>query len=268
MEGECGFIYEIKKDKPVELIDLTNSLFGVADEYRRFLIREGGPPAADGVKLYVKKISSSDIIAELVTDCAGLLPIISYSKNVCDFAKYIKTALDFFLGRAKEGVELEKTNYENLNNILEPVAKDKASQLNITPVVNGDLNFNISINVNSIEANAAQNEIRKKLESLKEPMVGYHKKVLLYWYQARKDMKSAAGDRAIVENIYGAPVKVIMDEDVKADMLGVSENPFKMAYIVDVEVQTIRNKPTIYKIVRLHDKFRQDQGNQMNVFDK
>jgi hypothetical protein len=266
MNDECGLIFEIKKDKPVELIDLTNSLFGVADEYRRFLIKEGGPPAAEEIKLYVKKISSSNIVAELITASPGLLPIISYAKNISDFSKYLKMCIDFCLGKITKDPELEKNNYENINNIIEPVAKDKASQLNCSTIINGDVNF--TFNVNSIEANAIQNDIRKRLESMKEPLTGTHKKVLLYWYQARNDPKSAAGDRAIIESIYMVPVKVIMDEEIKADMLAGKDNPFKMGYIVDVEIQTIKGRPAIYKITRVYEKINLEDDSQRKVLDE
>jgi len=32
------------------------------------------------------------------------------------------------------------------------------------------------------------------------------------------------------------------------------ENPFKSAYIVDVEVETIQNKPVVYKILNFYER--------------
>ena len=57
-----------------------------------------------------------------------------------------------------------------------------------------------------------------------------------------------------------------MDEKIKREMLGVSENPFNIAYIVDVEVETIRNKPAIYKVSHVHDSFNIKDDKQTPMF--
>jgi len=256
---------EIKNYQPVELVDFTNGLLSIADEYRRFLVRQDGSAAAEEVKLYIRRIKSSSIITDLVPFAPYALPIIEYAGTVIDFAGYLKTCIDFFAGKKKKEPELEKVNYENFTNFLEPIAKDRAAQLNCHTTVKGDVN--LVFNVNNLEANAAQNSIRKKIESLKEPMYGNRRKVLLYWFQARKDLKSQAGDRAIIESIYNCPVKAIMDEDLKKEMLAGPKNPFKMAYIVDVEVETIKNKPAVYKILRVHDCLSIDNNGQCKMFE-
>ncbi len=38
-------------------------------------------------------------------------------------------------------------------------------------------------------------------------------------------------------------------------MLDSDSNPFHLAYLVDVEVMTIQNMPTAYKIITLHEAF-------------
>jgi hypothetical protein len=51
MVEEYKFTIEIKNTKPVELIDLTNSLLSLADEYKRYLVSQSGPTLADEIKL-------------------------------------------------------------------------------------------------------------------------------------------------------------------------------------------------------------------------
>jgi hypothetical protein len=109
--------------------------------------------------------------------------------------------------------------------------------------------------VASNDANALQNKLRKKIETLKEPVTGLKEKVVLYWYQARNDPKSQAGDRAIIESISKGPVRTVVNENTKSEMLSGPENPFQLAYLVDVEVETINSKPSIYKVSNLHEKF-------------
>jgi len=112
----------------------------------------------------------------------------------------------------------------------------------------------IQITLNSLEANAAQNTAKREIELLHEPITGTKEKVLLYWYQARNDPRSQAGDRAIIESIYRGPVKaVFMNENVKAKMLLDTPNPFTHAYVVDVSVETVRDRPALYRILNVHE---------------
>ncbi|MBU2538801.1 MAG: hypothetical protein KKH22_10190 [Proteobacteria bacterium] len=264
MNDEYKFTIKISNTKPVELIDLTNSLFGIGDEYKRFIIKTDGAHAEEEVKLFIKEIKTGSIVADIVAMAPYALPIIQHGLTIISFADYLKKGINYFLGKEKKEPELERANYENYSNILEPVAKDNGSQLNLSTTVNGDVN--VFVNINSVEANAVQNGIRKKLDSLNEPVYGRKNKVLMYWYQARKDTKSKAGDRAIIESISSMPVKAIMDELIKKEVLSSAENPFKMAYVVDVEVETIKNKPAVYKILELYDQFEID-NNQTKLFE-
>jgi hypothetical protein len=144
---------------------------------------------------------------------------------------------------------------KNLLKIVEPVAKDNASQLNLT-AINQENHFHVSINMNSNEGNAIQNRIKEALESLKEPEHHVHDRVVFYWWMAKGDVKSQSGDRGIVEAIHKKPLKVIYGSDgLKEKMININGNPFHLAYVVDVKVETIEGKPVAYKIVELHETF-------------
>lgn len=256
MSDDFRLTIEIKNSKPVELIDLTNSLLGLADEYKQFLIDSNGAAAAEEIKLYIKEIKTGSIITDLVAIAPGLLPFVQYAKTVIDFSINLENILKFFLNNKGDEPKIGKRNYQNLSSFLEPVAKDASSQLNCNTTINGSVN--LVFNLNSVEANALQNTFRKKIDALKEPTTGMKEKVLLYWYQARNDPKSKAGDRAIIESISTGPVKAIVGENIKAQMLSGPDNPFQLAYIVDVEIETINGKPILYKVTNLHDKFNKE----------
>ncbi|MBC7435734.1 MAG: hypothetical protein H7332_06650 [Bdellovibrionales bacterium] len=63
---EADFTVEVKNVKPVELLDLTNSLTALANEYQRHLHRDHPEDSASEVRLYVKEIKSGSIIAGLM----------------------------------------------------------------------------------------------------------------------------------------------------------------------------------------------------------
>lgn len=251
---EAKLTIKIENKHPVELTDFTNSFFAMADEYKRYISRNDEAAVDGDIKLYIKEIKTGSIIADIQALAPLALPFIENAKTIIGFAGHLKTGFDFLLGRTDQRPELSKQSFENLSEILAPVAKDSASQINFSPIINGNVEFNI--NLSSVEANAVQNACTREIASLKEPETGFHDKVLLYWYQARNDTKSQTGDRSIVESISQANVKTIFaTESIKAKMLlDEHENPFKSGFVVDVAVETVNGKPKLYKISEFYER--------------
>lgn len=254
MNDAVKLTIEIKNKQPVELLDLAQSMISLDDEYRRFLAtgEQAGKP--DEVKLYVKEIRTGSIITELVALAPYSLPFVEHADTVIEYAKHLKTLYDWFSGKSKEKPQgVEKTTLQNLSEILEPVAKDNASQINIGAVnIQGDVV--VTLNLNSTEANAAQNGIRRELEAMKEPLTGIHEQVAMYWAQARNIPDNKAGDKARIESIYKGDVKVRFANDgLKATLLYDEPYPFNKVFIVDVSVETVNDKPVLYKVLAFHE---------------
>lgn len=255
MDNEIKLRIEINNERPVELLDLAKSMFSMSDEYKRFLMTNQQSADPDHVKLYIKQIYSGSIITELVSLAPSILPaMIDHAGIVLEYTKYIKFLYELFIEDKDHSKQVDKTTLENLNNILEPVAKDSGSQMNIGAInMSGESVINLYIN--SRNANAAQNSIKRRLNAIKEPITGIHNDVVMYWAQARNDPNgSKAGDRARIESIYGGEVKVkFINDHIKLKMLYEEPHPFSKAFVVDVAVETINDKPVLYKILELHD---------------
>jgi hypothetical protein len=66
----------------------------------------------------------------------------------------------------------------------------------------------------------------------------------------RDDTADKPGDRAIIPRIYPRPVKVQFANDtVKIEMIDRPDNPFRLFYIVNVDVTEIEGKPVLYRIL-------------------
>lgn len=253
MDGNVRLTIEIKNKHPVELADLAKSMASFADEYRRFVGRDAHF-APDDVKLYVKEIRSGSIVQELVALAPYALPFAEHAKTIIDYAKWLKELLDWYVGRSEEKPRsVEKNTLQNLSYFVEPVAKDHGAQANI-----GAINFNgdvaISFNFNSTDANAAQNALRRELDSMREPVTGLHEQVVMYWAQARNQTDNKAGDKARIESIYAGDVKVTFSTiGMKTKMLHDEPFAFKRAFVVDVAVETIEGRPVLYRVLNLHE---------------
>lgn len=255
--NETVFTVELKNKRPIELVDLTSSFMSIGEEYKRFVSLRPEFTEAPDVRLYIKEIKSGSVKADLIalasTTGAVVAPILSDANSVIGFARHLKTAYDYFLGRNSNKPPLHNTEYGNLSNIIEPVAKDNGSQVNFIIQNIDNRTVYQTFKLDYHEANEAQNVIAKERASLKLPNAQPHKKKVLYWYQARNDLLSRAGDRGIIETISPAPVKIEFEDDAAKDaMLHGAANPFLTGYIVDVIVETIQGKPVLYKVVKYH----------------
>lgn len=259
MSNDMRLTIEIKNTELVELMDLTHSLSSLADEYKKFLSRSESVLNTDNIKLYVKEIKTGSIITELTAFAPFALPFVEHATTIIKYAEYLKGMFEYLIGKTNKPQEIiEKQTFQNLMNIIEPVAKDKGSQFNVGAMtVNGNVTVNFSLN--SLEANAAQNSAHREIERLKEPDTGLHRQVLMYLYQARNDIASTTGDKAIIESIHFGPVKTVFaNETIKSKVLSEESNLFRKAFVVDASVETIAGVPKLYRISEIHEIFDRD----------
>ncbi|TXD53644.1 hypothetical protein [Polaribacter sp. IC063] len=256
--SEAKLTIKIDNTKPVEIMDFTDSFKSLGSQYYKFLSESEYFKLSKTTKFYIKEVRTGSIITELTDLVPLVIPFVENSNSVIEFSAFLKLSYDYLLGKTDaKPKEFDITDCNNLNNIIKPVAKDKGSNM----VFTGDFNFGdvtIEMNFNSVEANAIQNAITKEKELLKEPELNKKTKMLFYWDSAKYNSKSKAIDRGIIEAISKSALKVEFEnENIKSKMLDIDFNPFHMAYVVDVEIQEIKDNPVLYKILELHDQFEQ-----------
>lgn len=248
---------KINNEQPVQLVDLTMALLGVGQQFERFIENETNEQHQIGSELYIKEVRSGSIIVELVAQAAPVVPLLWTGGSIKEWFDYAKNTVEWLSGKLKEPPkEVTKTDLKQWKNILEPVAKDNGSQMNFS-VTDGGQVIN-QFFINSVQANAAQNKIARELERLDEPSDHVQRKRVMVWYQTKFDDESPTGDRAVIESISKAPVKVVFENNaVKKAMLHGDprfNKPWhELAYIVDVQVQTINGVPKVYTILDFHD---------------
>lgn len=247
----------IKNEKPVVLTDLTLSLLAVNQQFQRFMESETNQDYQVGTELYIKEVRSGSIIVELVAQALPLVPLIWSGGSLSEWVNSAKAILDWLLAKTSTPPKtMHKNDLKQWKAILEPVARDSASQMNFTVSDRASVTIN-QFSFNSTEANAAQNRITRELAAIDDPNEHIQNRKLMYWYQTKFDTDSHTGDKAIIESISKRPLKVIFENNaVKEAMLAGDERfnkPWhKLAYVVDVEVQTVQGEPKIYTVLRYY----------------
>ena len=247
----------IEDTKPMELLDLTNSLVSLNNQYVAYLKRHLNQNMNSDAKLYVKEIRKGCVIVELVdTLTAVVIPFVENANTIIGFASYCKEVIQYFLGRNNNNPGLTISDCKDFKNIVNPIAVDNGAVLSIGTLINGDIN--IEVKTNNVEANAIQNAIRKEINRLSvSQQTDIYKNVLMTWQQASSDIKNNVKNKGVIDSVLpGKALKVLFDDDdIKRTMLYGDDNPLTSVYVVDVKLETSQNKPVAYRVISFHEMF-------------
>ncbi len=265
--GDGLFVLKLDNRHPVALDDLSLSFGALGQAFQDYLLSEGLAPPAEGVRLYVHELRTGSIIAsfQAIADQARLVfgehGVIDTLRSAYDaaeklapFATHLNDIIQFFLSGKTEEKPPTKKEAEQVINFMEPLARDQGSAM--TMQFNGGTNsVNLHFHYNSEQANAVQNSAKRYLGPALPSNRTLHDEVMTL-HQVRGDTKSKAGDTGIIESITRSPVKLLFTSpDIKRAILDAPENPFQLAFIVDVEVKTVNDKPALYKVLAVKDTF-------------
>ncbi len=246
--------YKIDYKNPIELSDFSGSLDALADQFKRHVQKNNLSINDDEIKLYIYEIEKGSVVAKIVARAKHHANIDKVQKAIGSYAGELKETIGYFLSKIDIKPELNIQELNNYKKIVQPAASENGTALSIN-AEEGSIQ-NVSITINHIEANAAQNRIEHEIGLQKLPNNLIETEVLFYCYQARNDKKSKTGDMGIIETISNSPVKTrYASDDIKEEIL---KNPFDRAYIVNVEIHTINGAPKMYKILKIHDNIPND----------
>lgn len=253
---------KINNTKPVSLEDLSLSLLSFNHQFHKFVESETNKENGIGSELLIKEVRSGSIIVDLVSFSAPIVPLLWEGGTLSQWSKVVQETCNWLLGKIDTPPkEITKQDLNDWNKFIEPVAKDNGSQININ-VSDGGTVIN-QITINSIEANAIQNKISHLIGDLDAPEGNIHKRKVMYWYQTKFDQNSETGNKAIIDDITKSGLKVIFEnKDVKESMLhsehGLGKPWHELAYVVDVEIETVRGAPKMYKVIKYYPEYTFD----------
>lgn len=243
--------FELKNSKPVDLLDLAAALDAFGEAYQDHVVRAGFDVERGNVRLFVKEIRTGSIVADLISLAEQTSLVLKHIEVAAGFITHFHDLLQYFLSLPSPLKEQPPTKREaqQAMAVMEPVAKDGASQLFLQ--VTGDVH--IHHHYNSQQANAIQNAARRYIGP-QLPVSQVHQDQLLTLYQVRGDPAAKVGDRGVIEAISPHPTKLLFaSEDVKRRIVDQPSNPFQMIFIVDVEVKAVEGKATLYRVMTVKD---------------
>jgi hypothetical protein len=253
---------KINNGKPVSLKDLSLSLLSFNHQFHKFVESETNRETDIGSELLIKEVRKGSIVIELVSQAAPILPLLWDGGTLSQWSTVVQGICNWLLGKIdKPPRNVSKQDLQEWNKFVEPVAKDHGSQMNIIVSDGGTVINNFTIN--STEANAIQNEVSRKIEQLDSPEDHIHRRKVMYWYQAKFDPQSETGNRAIIDDLSKKGMKVIFENNAVKDAMlhppiHFQKQWHELAYVVDVEVETVRDVPKMYKVLQYYPEYTFD----------
>jgi hypothetical protein len=282
--GDSRLQVNFDVDRPVELVQLTLALQAMARDYRRYAndsIRvNGGKVSDDDIKLYVTRVETGSIIAELGSAAqvmGAFLPLIAVDPLFTGYVQFFGQSVSYFASLAKlpnlkpADINATKAAAQAVADIMAVPASMAGSKFKLSAKIgakNSDgSEFAAQVTITSEEAAEAQRGALMAQKVLNYRGDADHSNVLLYLQQTSTNKSKSDGrtsDRAIVNSIsskalpvyFASPLDAARVNDMKLDPY---QNPFKAAFRVDVNVETNRNQlPTFYRVVHIHEVIPDD----------
>ncbi|HFF5999863.1 TPA: hypothetical protein ACGY71_001353 [Stenotrophomonas maltophilia] len=246
----------INNRTPVSLTDLTLSLLAISQQYESFIENSFPSDERPSTELLIKEVRSGSIIVELFANAIPFIPLLWTGGSLLEWASNAKDIALWLQGKlADKPQDLSKSDLKQWNSIIEPIAKDNGSQLNLSVTGNGNT-VNL-LTVNSNEAVRMQNRIKKEIGKIEDPQEATYKKRVMTWYQAKFDTKSKTGNRAKIESVSSKPLRVLFENNAIMEEMFAQGNEFSrpwqhLAYVVDVHIQTLNGTPRVATIVKFY----------------
>ena len=251
---------EIKNNNPLELTELTKSLISLSNQYNRHSELNGYSESERKAKLYIKKIETGSVLLDLIEfGSANVIPFVESNNTIIGFAQFLKSSVSYFLNSKGEEPQLSTQDCKELSQIVQPVARDNGSQLNVNVTVNGNVNNYVSLD--STQSNALQNILKQEIKEKQELKNGdVFENALMVFSQTKNKISSKGGNKVVVDDILpNRAINVfIPDKKTKKQMIKGDDNPNNFSFQVDIKVKTANGKISAYEILKFHDKFPLD----------
>lgn len=284
--GDARLEVNFDVDRPIELVQLTLALQSMARDYRRYAndaVRDsGGKVSDDDIKLYVTKVETGSIVAELGSAASvmgAFVPLLPVSPLFAGYVQFFAESVSYFTSLARRtglkasDITATKAAAQAIADIMAVPASIVGSKFKLSARVAGKnadgAEFAAEIVLTSEEAAEAQRGALIAQKVLDYRGDADHENVLLYFERtSTKGAKSdgRTDDKAVINSIspkalpvhFASALDAARINDMKADP---RQNPFKAGFRVDVNVETDRNQiPRFYRVVHIHEVISDDDA--------
>lgn len=273
--GEDGAHIRLKldTDEPVALSDFVAEFVGIANQFEKFVSREFPNMKADS-EIYIKEVRNGCIEADLVTLIVGggvtASAVAAWAIDAMDkvqiFSKFVESLKKRVSPYFRKGGRTEDATKGDLNDWLkttQAIANDPNGSVSLEAAMfeDGDRKVRAAFKFSSGEAREAERQINEHKKELEAESDADYKRVMMRFVRPSIEKVSShkrTGERALIEAIHSKPLAVMYASDmarerIQHELKESDVNTFNLLFDVDVNVEMSRGKPTVFRIVDVHD---------------
>lgn len=245
----------ISNNRPIELVDLANSMTALENEFHNFCEKKD---AGINAKLYVNEVRKGSVVIDLVSSIPALMPLVDNVNAVLEFGSHLNGICSFLSGKSSEKpATMDVESLKNFRKIVRPVAKDSGARISVSVKESPGAVVNVVFEGNDRQMSSYSKKAEIEEEVFRNNKVELIEKAVFFLTQIRKgDGKNGVGDRGTINSVCDAPKKLIfIDDNVKKLIIDSPENAFSYGYIADVEVERNGDFIVAYRIKKFYERF-------------
>ncbi|MBD5167311.1 MAG: hypothetical protein HDT11_00215 [Helicobacter sp.] len=203
-------------------------------------------------EIFIREVRKGSMIFELIQIIAvNSLPFMENANVIVSFIENLNKYKNALIASTQNNPQnLDEDIVKNINGIGNVVSSPNASISIYNDFSNATFNLNFDetriLKENSLKY--LPNKLEEKTNS------DFVKNALIYFVQTNIQSKKA--DKAICEKISKRPIKVLIEnENIRKEIL---QNPYHYNFAVDMEVQYRANKPILYVVSQLKEKWENE----------
>lgn len=261
----------LRHDKPVDLIEMANSLIALNYLAQSRIAKEHG---LKDTKILLKGVESGCDIYQLVFDFGvSVLPIMESFNTVASFTGYITKYVN--LGKAsvddiRSDESLTAESAKMMTTLINPVeiGNDKSSMSIEVHGANSQINiFNITSNdAAEIIKNAEIVKMVKGASTVEEVENKIHySKVLIDMHKTTNSDKKVKHSSYCDEIVKGKSITTII-EDKEAETI-ILKAPYTNYFLVDIEVNRLGDDVKLYRITKLHEVIEKEDNKVEKILE-
>lgn len=270
-------------EEAIDIVDLSNALLALNKQYNKYL-KSSAKTASESLNpedahLFLTKIENKCIEAEIAgattTFLGAAMPLLKYHNTFRGFIDYFTGYIKCFASRTFEK-EPSKSDCTDYSSFLEAASKARKGAIDMELVEydqdTGEKKTELRYQFASDEVVKARQNALLLAEKGKEEESSDLKFQTLYFPQINANESTPhiegarSHDRGIVQNVTKKALPVFWASEMDSTRVkSYAGNPFKAAFIVDVNIGYKGDNPTHYTIVNLHDIIEDDSNGQKEL---
>lgn len=261
MEQKSHFILTIDTKQPVELADFIGQVTGFGNQFDKY-IRQNQPNLHGDAKFYITDVRHGSFIIEILPIFQTLIEHIQDVHILDEFVTTWAARIKKYFAEGGRDRSASKTDIKDFFGTVRAIARDPeaSSQLDFVAYEDGRRQQRAVLAFSSGEAREAVEQLEQHRYELEQVDAVDHSRVTMVF--VRPDISDAtlgrrSGERVTIEAISPNPRPLIYaselaEQRIKGELRTSEGNIFKVAFVVDVNVEMRNDRPWAYRVTHVH----------------